>query len=136
MEPLILRASTSLKTLTATTEKSLRELQYQYSRSGNETLAEFEVSVPAYFRIVLESNQTPRVRGLLIPGGSDPKGTVLEIRFGLDASPAEYSAAQKEARRFVKVLTENLPTPPWSGLGFLGSRGEKSRWTSAAREIA
>lgn len=123
-----LRASTPFDVMVDSSEKSLQKLRYEYVRNGNEKLAEFEITNPAYFRVTVEPNKLPRVRSpILLPGIESPKGTTVDIRLGLD-SDDDPSFAMQLAIRFVQTLIETLPAKPWLGLGRLESGREQKRW--------
>lgn len=123
-----LRASTDYKTLVKAADESLRSLGLSFTRNGHETVTEFEISSPAYFRIVIEPSRMPKSQNLLIPTITPPKGSTVDIRFDLDSSEDELLVATKQARSFVSLLADSLPTKPWTGLGTLASRREEKNW--------
>ena len=134
LRPIFLRASTDFQIMVDCAETSLHELNLQYQRSGKQTIVELEVDGPAYFRVVLERDQAPMTRGILLPSESRPEVTYLQVRFELGASADQQLAAARDARRFIGVLVEKLPAKPWLGLGWMSSRREKKRWKQVLPE--
>jgi hypothetical protein len=124
----LLRASTDYKTLVKAVDESLQALELSFTRNGHETVTEFEIASPAYFRIVIEPNRMPKSQNLLIPTITPPKGSTLDIRFDLDSNEDELKIATEQARSFVNLLVDSLPTKPWIGLGTLASRREEKNW--------
>jgi hypothetical protein len=113
-------------------EESLRKLQLVFLKNGHEKLTEFEVTRPAYFRVVVEPNHIPKSRNfILLPSITAPKGSTLDIRFDVDADSEEISIATQHAKRFLRLLADSLPSKPWVGLGALESRREENKWKSS-----
>jgi len=131
---IFLSASTRFDIMVESAQDSIQELQFEYVRSGNNTIAEFEVKAPIYFRVVIEQNPLPDERRLLIPALSRPEGTTLEIRFGIDASEEEQTSGMKYIGRFLRTLVDALPASPWAGIGWWRSRREKKRWNQLMKE--
>ena len=133
MVHIFLRASTNFDTMVESAEESIQRLGFEHLRSGNKTIAEFEVKAPIYFRVVVEQNPLPDERWLLIPALNRPEGTTLEIRFGIDASEEEQTSGMKYVGQFLRTLVEALPASPWARMGLRRGRGEKKRWNQLMR---
>ncbi len=125
-----LKASTDYPTMVRTSEEALKQLCLLFVKNGHQTLTEYEVTRPAYFRIVIEPNKIPKSRNLFMPSISAPKGSTLDVRFGLDSDNEEAHQAAENAKEFLRLLVNSLPSKPWIGLGTLESGREEKRWKS------
>ncbi|MHB1908103.1 MAG: hypothetical protein ACYCQJ_04420 [Nitrososphaerales archaeon] len=125
----LLRSSIDYETMVRETSECLKKLDVEYVTNGHDFITEFEVTQPAYFRLVLEPNKIPKVRSLAIMQSiSAPTGSTLEIRFGLDDEPDQVSLASSNVIRFLRLLIESLPKKPWMGLGMMESGSEEKKW--------
>ena len=123
-----LKASTDYSGLVIASENSLKKLGMTFARSGSNVVTEFEITYPAYFRIVIEPNAIPKSRNLLVPSIFPPKGSTISIRFDIDSNTSDVIIAKKSAAKFVQSLIEALPTKPWMGLGLLESSRAEKKW--------
>ncbi len=131
-----LKASTDFKVLLSIAQESLAELGFSFIVNKTERLVEFEVSTPAYFRVVIERRSDPQIRNVMMiipPSISSAKGSTIEVRFGLDENPSSLSVAESSARSFLRSLVAKLPAKPWQGLGFRETRREKKLWIDATQ---
>ncbi len=131
---MFLKASADYDQVVNSAEACLSKLYFEFQRNGKADLAEFEIIHPAYFRIVIEPDKMPKTRNLLMPSISPPKGSTIEIRFGLDDTG--QTEASKLARYFLRELIKTLPEKPWNGLGSRESAKEEKRWKEQIEERA
>jgi hypothetical protein len=124
-----LRASVDFETMVDATHKSLKELEFEFFKNGTEEVAEFEITRPSYFRIVVEPNKIPKVRNIILPSISAPTGSTIDIRFDVDADrfSNEFSDSSANVRLFLRSLLKYLPYEPWRGLERNWGQEEK-RW--------
>lgn len=125
---LYLKASAEFGNIIVLAENCLRDLQFEFYKNGTQVLAEFEVTHPNYFRAVIEPNKIPKTWNFLMPSITAPKGSTIDIRFGVDSSPEETIEASKRARDFLRALAKALPEEPWKGLPSREYAREKKRW--------
>lgn len=128
---MLLKASQSLEEISKATERSLSSLDYPFIRNGTERLYEYEISSPAYFRIVIENRKDPEVHNFIIPSIRAPTGCTIEIRYGLNANATEIKNSSVCAMKYLQKLTENLSQPPWQGLRQREVGRERRRWKDA-----
>ncbi len=106
----------------------MRQLNFEFFQNRGRDLIEFEITKPAYFRIVVEKRKDPEVGNLLIPSIKTAKGSTMDIWFDED----ESIGSKENAKQFVGNLLPSLPTGPWEGLKFRESGREKKKWTEFA----
>ena len=124
-----LRSSIDYDTMVLQTSECLKKLDVEYVTNGHDSITEFEVTQPVYFRLVLEPNKIPKVRSFaILQSISAPTGSTLEIRFGLDDEPDQVSLASSNVIRFLRLLIASLPKKPWTGLGLMESGNEEKKW--------
>ena len=131
-----LRASTDFDTLSRASEIALRKLSFDFICNGHESLTEFEVSLPAYFRVVIEPNKIPRTRALFIPSIEPPLGSTIDIRFDIDSDEEGYLLALQHARMFIHTLLSSLDRKPWEGLKGSEAGREEKRWKELLDEMS
>jgi hypothetical protein len=122
------KSSTDYKTTVAAAEKSLQELEFSYIKNHTDSLTEFEMNSPPYFRIVIEPNRSAKVRNFPMYELTSSKGVLVGIHFGVDDSREEQRMAGNRAKPFVKSLLQNLPTKPWIGMDGIFSHRIESSW--------
>ncbi len=123
-----LKASTDFDALVSEAESSMRELEFDYIQNRTKELVEFEVSSPAYFRLVIETRKDPEVHNFILPSISKAKGCTIDIRFDLDSGVQERFEAGQLASKLMRTLVEKLNPKPWDGLRFREAGREHKRW--------
>ncbi|MHB8567793.1 MAG: hypothetical protein ACYC7D_11160 [Nitrososphaerales archaeon] len=126
-----LKASSSFIELVTAAESSLNKLEYRFIRNESSELVEFEITAPAYFRVVIEPRKDPEVHNFILPSIKKASGSTVDLRFALDAGEHDLKVSNEIALRFLQRLVDSLSTKPWEGLRMRESGRERKRWKSA-----
>jgi hypothetical protein len=119
-----LKASTDFLVLTENTVACLRQLNFEFFQNKGRDLIEYEITKPAYFRVLVEKRKDPEVGNLLIPSIKTAKGSTIDIWFDEE----ESRGSKDYAKQFANSLLPALPDKPWEGLKFRESGKEKKKW--------
>jgi len=130
---MLLKAAEEYGTITAIAESCLRELPFVYQRNGTNQVTEFEIVRPAYFRVVIEPDRTPKTWNLFMPSIKAPTGSTVDIRLGLDSTPEETKAASEGVKTFLRALVKGMPVEPWKGLSAQVSSKQEKKWKEQMR---
>ena len=125
---IFLKASTDFPVLVESSEKCLRQLNFEFFQNRGRDLIEFEITKPNYFRVLVEKRKDPEVGNLLMPSIKTAKGSTLDIWF----EQSDSVDSMENAKLFASSLLPMLPSPPWEGLRFRESGKEKKKWTEFA----
>lgn len=121
-------ASTDFAQLSEVAERCLRDEGFAFIQNRTNSVVEFEVQRPVYFRIVVHRRNDADVGNFIMPSIKPAKGTFLDVWFSPDQEESRNREAVVYAKQFLRKVAASVPQPPWDGLKFRESGKAKKKW--------